>query len=201
MVYYRRFGKLSFTDHITSVFGICILLLILCINIVLNGCSLNDIMYYLIIIVIVSVWLIRIFYPYTEKFQIDNNKINIVKFKKRCEVTIPKKSTIIISYTDIRYSMEIQSIMLKDKFSVCIVEEKTHENTLLRLHNKFVYKYSNSTIESSFKNSFVYSFVYKEELLEMLLHNDIKTIIVPESLINSIDILKFSEKVFIDIGY
>ena len=172
----------------------------LCINIVLNG-FLNYIMYYLIIIVIISIWIIRIFYPYIEKFQINNNKIIIIKFKKRREITIPKNSTVIISYTDIRYSMEIQSIVLKDKLSVCIVEEETHESILLRLHKKFVYKYSNSTIESSFKNSFVYSFVYNEELLETLLHNDINTIIVPESLANAIDTSKFSAQVFVDIGY
>lgn len=201
-----RYGKFNIRDYIAIVFGI-IFFFIVAVSLILFDFSA---ILYLFPIFFSFIWLIGIILPYFENFKFENSKIIVKKFKTEKEIIIPKDKIIILSYTGLRIFNDIQTTILNGKVSVSIINDNCIEKTLDTLHKDFIkvvypyiYKriYTNCDIENDFNVKFVYSFVCDNDLLKNFLNSYPGTVIVPESLADSIPLDEIKNEVIIDLGF
>ena len=76
------------------------------------------------------------------------------------------------------------------------------EVVLNRLHcNNFVKKYTMSMMKDIFTYNYVYSFVCDQNLFESIIKGRNCLVIVPQSLVEQIDIDESEVSKYIDIGY
>ena len=201
---YRRYGRFSFCDYISSWLAIVFLFALVVV------CFLTDTLVYLFIlpllVLIFMVW--SIYEPNSERFLISDDTITITKGRKKQNVFIPSSPTFVISYADVcssfakRVNYGNQTFMLKGRYAISILQNTPIEITLAQLHSNYTRKYTNTTLEVYFdEKQYVYSFVGNQEILDKLIANRNCQIIIPESLFNQISIDLHQVNVYIDNGY
>jgi len=199
---YNRYGKFRARDYFSAWLAIIVYLLIVIFN-------LKDAPFYLLALPIIlsvdTAW--SVYAPNRERFSIIGNMIIAKKGRRKMEITIPSEPTLIVSYVDICPPMEkrvgsLKSYVLKDRYAISIIQKMKLEDVLVHLHEKYVKKYSNETIEASFsRDCFFYSFVCEGDLLNKVLQNRQCLLIIPESLSEKIVFNSEAENVYIDMGY
>ena len=201
---YRRYGKFRFCDYNSAWLGIVVLFAPLVVGFLTNT------QFYLLIcpllVIIIMVW--SIYKPNSERFLISGDTIIIMQGRKKQKVSIPSEPTLIVSYADIcpplakRVSYGSQTYMLKGRYAISILQKIPLETALVRLHENYTRRYTNSTVEACFDEClYIYSFVANQEMLDKLLANRNCQIIIPETLLNQISIDLYQINVHIDTGY
>ncbi len=194
-LYFKRYGKFNYRDYL-SAWVAMLFLWLLSFSLIYIG----EFSFGIIIISLTLLWILSIFIPYFEFFYIESGKIYVHKGLSKHNFEITNK-TLIISYTDIHFPLEIQSYILKNKYSVSIVQQDDIALVSNMLHKNHVKKYTNNTIENNFGNCFNYSFVCNQQILNQLLENNVK-VIIPESLIGVFNFDNIKQcKVYFDLGY
>ena len=154
--------------------------------------------YFLVIVKTIS--------PFFEKFSVVENTIKIKKIKYTDQKEITPDAIFIISYTI------AEDIVLKDRYMVNIVRSGIREafnvlhedllqNQIDATHRFDMYKkaiYHNSFIEGHFKHQFIYSFVYEKDFANKFFCKQKKTVIIPRSLADKIQIEPNGFEVIID---
>lgn len=161
--------------------------------------------------VIIGVIFLFFFYkqisPFFERFFIKLNSISIFYLIDKDEIVIPENTIFVLSYTDIFYSYRF-----KNRFMVNLVTGDVN-SVLEELHTKpylqeeiacklgMGYKkmvYDNQFIEAVFKHRSIYSFVYDKDFAEKFFNEQKKTVILPRSLTDKIQIEPNGFEVIID---
>lgn len=198
---YRRYGKFMLKDY----WKFCIVALaftIYGILLIINEAPITGFIW------IVMGWipLIQILIPHRETFMIKDDSFIIKKGKKQKKIYWPDNFTAIIAYADIcsefakRVSLRNETINLEMRYSVSFVRKLSVDEIIQKLHKACGFRYSNSYIEQVLKFHFIYNFICDQKLLEECLRNRNYTLIVPEPLLNMIDIENLEGTVFIDKG-
>ena len=146
----------------------------------------------------------NIFYPFAETYVINGNVIKSFKVFLFEEITIPKKSIIVISSADIHPPFGYQSILLKDRLTISILQEMPLDCVMENIHGRYKsqFIYTNSTIERTMdKNKFVYSCIYTKDILENILKVTSGLIIIPESLKGIVVVPNDKIEIHYDIGW
>lgn len=144
--------------------------------------------------------LIYIFWPYFERFLIENNRIIIRKFKKESQIDIPHTPTVVISEADVHELLGHQSFYLHNKYAITILDNLSVDDTLGLLFSRFAshYRYTNSTIERQLTDHFVYSFAIDKGNIKQILERINCSVIIPQSLVVSNDLSDLRSNVYID---
>lgn len=201
---YRRYGKFRFFDY-TSTW---LVIVFLCGLIVVG--FLTETQFYLmiwpILLLVIMVW--SIYKPNNERFSISGGTIIIMRGRKKDKIDIPSEPTLIVSYADIcpplakRMSYGNQTYMLKGRYAISILQKIPLEIAIVRLHENYTRKYTNSTVEACFdEHLYVYSFVGNQEIVDKLIANNKCQIIIPESLLSQLPINLNQINAHIDAGY
>ena len=201
---YRRYGKFRFRDY-TSAWLVIVFLFVL----VVVG-FLTDTQFYLLIwpllLLMIMAW--SIYKPNSERFLISGDTITIMQGRKKQEVSIPSEPTLVVSYADVcpplakRVSYGNQTYMLKGRYAISILQKIPLEIAIVRLHENYTRKYTNSTVEACFdEHLYVYSFVGNQEIVDKLIANNKCQIIIPESLLSQLPINLNQINAHIDTGY
>lgn len=200
---YRRYGKFNFFDYISAWFAIVFMLVLVAIG------YLIDAPYYLLIIPLLfsMIMLWSILSPNRERFLISGEVILKIHGKYKRAIQIPNNPILVLSHADISSSFAKQishgnqSYLLKGRYTVSILQNMPLETVLDALHQNNAKKYTTTTVELTFREGqFVYSFVCNQELLEQLVANLACRIIIPETLLQYVDI-DLHQNVFLDYGY
>ncbi len=195
---YRRYGKFKFRNIGILCIPIITLFLISILGFALDAPILPTAVFFLMAIGKTM----EILLPYRESFTIEQDHIVINNGKERVGFSSPL--VIIVSFADLctslakKVSIGNRTYMLKDSYSVSILQDISLQDTLSILHSGNAFKYTNCWIEEIFKNNFVYSFVFNEAALKKLKVNTDCTVIVPASIIDLIDTNCLGNKIYID---
>lgn len=144
--------------------------------------------------------LIYIFWPYCERFYIENNRIIIRKFKKELQIDIPHTPTVVISEADVHELLGHQSFDLHNKYAITILDNLSLDDALGLLFSRIAshYRYTNSTIELQLADHFVYSFAIDKENIKKILEQIDCRVIIPQSLVVSNNLSDLRPNVYID---
>lgn len=150
------------------------------------------------------VWCINIFFlykqisPFFEKFHIECDMISINFMKGSYTKKIPDNAVFVLSYTDVNGF----SYSFKNRYMINIVADCV-ENIFCGLHSSEFEKYCNSVrlgfgfgkkvydnrcMEIYFKNRYIYSFAYEQEFANKFFNEQKKTVIIPRSLADKIQV-------------
>mgnify|MGYP001638019636 FL=1 len=121
--------------------------------------------------------------------------------KRTHEILLPSNIVLVISQADIRDTFSVQSYLLRNKYAVSLLHSDPLEEVLQILHANRAKKYTNSSIEAASTHFLLYSFVYNEYAFTQILKHGVSKVIIPESLVNQIDLSAFECSVFIDEGF
>ena len=121
--------------------------------------------------------------------------------KRTHEILLPSNIVLVISQADIRDTLCVQSYLLRNKYAVSTTHSDPLEEVLQILHANRAKKYTNSSIEAASTHFLIYSFVYNEYAFTQILKHGVSKVIIPESLVNQIDLSAFECSVFIDEGF
>ncbi len=198
-----RYGKFRFRDYISSLFAIAFMLVLVVIG------FLTSTRFTLLIgplaFLVIMVW--SLYIPNRERFSISGDIITTIQGRKKRGIVIPHEPTLVVSYADVclQFAKGIncgnQTHLLKGRYAVSILRNMPLETALKQLHQKYMRKYTNSTIEAVFDDyQYVYSFVCNQELLQLVTHRSCQ-IIIPETLLHQLLIDSSQANIFIDTGY
>ena len=200
---HRRYGKFCFRDYYPTWFGIIFLSAMIiaafCLDIspVLSG--------YAGILIIIMLW--SVFAPHQERFSISGSHITAMKRKKTCQIDIPERITVVVSYADICPPLTKRAVVgntthiLKDKYAITLLERITMEDALEHLHRDHMYEYTTNMMEDLFGCKYLYHFVGNQELFDYVCRNRDCIVIIPESLADKIFTNDLMMDTYIDIGY
>lgn len=198
---YRRYGAFHLSDYRGSWAVIAGYLTFAIVDSIAEG----SILFIVIPIIFAVIRLWSIISPNCERFSIDGSVITARKGKRVEKITIPAEITLVISHADISPPLSVrtpygnETHILKDKYAITILSETRVESILERLHQYCLKsKYTTSIIEYMFGFQFVYSFVCDQELLVNVMQNRECSIIIPESFVEKIPIIKQASNVYID---
>lgn len=207
----RRYGKLSFSDHFTMAIGSIILCIIASGSLILRflNISTTPYMYGIGIIIVCVFWNMAILIPYSERFEIRNDKIISQILFRTAKIDIPDNISIVISYLDNcphlarRSAAHIsqQVFIPEGKYMVSILKQISTPDLLEKLHRPFVNPYTNSTVMDSFCGQFIYSFIWDHALLDRVMQNRNCNIVIPKSLSNRLVVSASNAEIIIDDGY
>lgn len=194
---FNRYGKLYWKDYKYTFVSICgfILLAIVCFAIELAFS------YGFFVIVFAIMWTILIVHPYRERFTVCDHFILVRQGKHTHEIPLPPNIIVVFSQADIRDTFSVQSYLLRNKYAISLLRNNSLEDILQILHANRAKKYTNSSIEAASTHSLIYSFVYNEYAFTQILKHGVSKVIIPESLVNQIDLSAFGCSVFIDEGF
>ena len=201
---HRRYGKFRFRDYISAWIAVALLLVLMVLV------FLTDTPFYMLIfpLLLLTFMVWSIYKPNSECFWLSGDIITIAEGGKTRDISMPSELTIIISYADVcspfakRISYGNQTYMLKGRYSISILQKMPLEDALMRLHQNYTRKYTNTTVEMSFdEHLYIYGFVGNQEILDHFLTNKNCRIIIPETLFNQISISSHQTNIHIDVGY
>ena len=145
--------------------------------------------------------------PFTEKYHLENDIIKIKTLRTYNEKQIPSSAIFVLSYTTVDYG-----VIFRKKYMVNIVDETlenvlefTREKDIVKFDEAFrrgLYKkaiYDNDYVAGYFKHRFIYSFLYDEDTNKFFEEQD-KTVIIPEILLDKINIQDGNYRVLSDTG-
>ena len=200
--YKLRYGKPPFLNPINIIF---IALIAAFISRVIKNPE--DYLAY-IAIACMSFVFYRSFSPFWERFSIDKNTIFVKFIKYAYEIKIPESAVFVISYTNVEFSQ-----YFRKRFMINIVDddidkvfETLHSDKLENQHAARHYHigistdpvYDNAFIKGRFKNRWVYSFVYEKDFADKFFKKQKKTVILPKSLKDKVNIIPDGFEVIID---
>ena len=161
-----------------------------------------------IAIVCMSFVFYRSFSPFWERFSIDKNTILVKFIKYAYEIKIPENAVFVISYTNVDFSQ-----YFRKRFMINIVDDEIDKVFEIlhsdKLENQYAARhyhiglstepvYDNAFIQGRFKNRWIYSFVYEKDFADEFFKEQKKTVILPKSLKDKINIIPDGFKVIID---
>lgn len=200
----RRLGKFRFYDYCISWISIALLLLFSFASIVLE----LPFLFVIFPSVYAVIWLGVILVPFCEQFSISSDSITRFLGKKTQTICLPSELILVVSYTDVcppltmRTAVGNQTHILKDKFSISILQKMPVEVALETLHRNRIQQYTTSRIKAVFDDyCYIYSFVCNESLFDALIANRECLLIVPESLSKVMSFETRIKNVHIDLGY
>lgn len=200
---YRRYGKFHFRDYYSGWFAIVFLFLIAVMSFLAE--TYNFLAIWPTILIVIMTW--GIIEPNEECFSMSADIINVKKRKKRHQITMPRELTLVVSYADVcpswakRIGVGNSTYMLKGKYAVSILKKIPKENVLETLHGKYAYRYTNCWIEELLKPNFIYSFVCEQDMIEKIVSGRKCTLILPETLVDKINLNQLMCDIYIDKGF
>lgn len=201
---HKRYEKFNAKDYISS--WVAMLFLLFLTAFCLFATELSWLSFFPLTLVVVMTW--AIYSPHRERFFISGTSLTIIRGKTRQNVIIPDEPVLVIAYADVcpsfvkRISSGNQTHLLKDRWSVSILQNVPFETVLNHIHRDRAFRYTTSMVEASFlEHQYVYDFVCNKELLEELISNRHCQIIVPKSLLGKVPIVSNQSKFFIDESY
>ena len=196
-----RYGKFKIRDHLIIVVKVLIFLLYSTISAILN----LSLLLILTPLVYAIIELLVVCLPFREKFVINDSSIDTFKGKNKNTIPLPSEITLIISPFDVspplaeRTAFSRQTYILKQRYTVSVINNLPIEETLESLHRNFLRQYTTSTIKSRFDGwKYIYSFVFDIVEFEKIISNRNCTVIIPKSLSNLITTTYPNIKVYID---
>lgn len=201
----RRLGKFRFSDYILSLISIVLLFFFSVAGILLKQSALLC----LFPAICAVIRLVKILIPQCEQFILNHDSITVFLFKRIQTISLPDELTLIVSYADVappfavRTAVGNQTHILKDKYTVSILQKMPKDAALEKLHRNGIKKYTAERIKTVFDAScYIYSFVLcSRELPDVLITDRKCLLIVPESLSDVISFKTDNENVYIDKGY
>ena len=201
--YRSRFGKIPFFHPVNIAFTILISILVYWV--------INNPKEYVAYIAIccMSFAFYRLLSPFWEKFSIVENQIFVKFIKYSYEIKIPQNAVFVLSYTNV----DTFSYILRKRFTINIVDdeidnvfETLHSDKLQNQYDAQHYNrgfsskpiYDNLFIQGRFKNRWIYSFVYEKAFADEFFKTQKKTVILPKSLKDKINITPDGFEVIID---
>lgn len=199
---YSRYGKIRFKNHWINYLMYLGCLVVAILGITTEGPKIG--VAFCIGIAIFD--MIDISTPYREKFLFNQDTITVYKKRKIRNINLPLKVIVVISYasmyTEFSRRMAVHvDYMLKGEWAVSLLKDVSVEEVTKRLHRKGAFLYTNYCVEDVLKQHFIYSFVCNQSMLEEVLNNRNFTLIIPETLLPMIDIIKLNGEIYIDEGF
>lgn len=190
---FDRYGKLNWKDYIipfvpyVGVILLGIVLIFLCDEIFLGIGG-----------IVLSVGLIlQILRPYREHFSVGDHLILAREGRQKYEIPIPPNVILVLSKAA-RRDICVHACFLKDKYTVSILHSVSLEEVLEKIHESRGLRYTSTHINDSFPFSLLYSFVYHEDAFAQILKQSEAIVLVPEFLVDRIDLSAFQCRVYID---
>ena len=194
---FNRYGKLYWKDYKFTLASIGGFVLLAIVNLALS----LPLLYSIFPLAFAIIWTILIVRPHMERFAVGDYSIYVHQGKRTHEILLPSNIVLVISQADIRDTFSVQSYLLRNKYAVSLLHSDPLEEVLQILHANRAKKYTNSSIEAASTHSLIYSFVYNEYAFTQILKHGVSKVIIPESLVNQIDLSAFKCSVFIDEGF
>lgn len=194
---FNRYGKLYWKDYKFTLASIGGFVLLAIVNLALS----LPLLYSIFPLAFAIIWTILIVRPHMERFAVGDYSIYVHQGKRTHEILLPSNIVLVISQADIRDTFSVQSNLLRNKYAVSLLHSDPLEEVLQILHANRAKKYTNSSIEAASTHSLIYSFVYNEYAFTQILKHGVSKVIIPESLVNQIDLSAFGCSVFIDEGF
>ena len=194
---FNRYGKLCWKDYKFTLASIGGFVLLAIVNLALS----LPLLYSIFPLAFAIIWTILIVRPHMERFAVGDYSIYVHQGKRTHEILLPSNIVLVISQADIRDTFSVQSNLLRNKYAVSLLHSDPLEEVLQILHANRAKKYTNSSIEAASTHSLIYSFVYNEYAFTQILKHGVSKVIIPESLVNQIDLSAFKCSVFIDEGF
>ena len=198
---YPRYGKFQFFDYVSGWVAIVAYL-----TLGIGGLF-TDIQYCFlalpILFSVITAW--SIYKPHTEHFIFNDGTFTTIKGKKSKTIDIPDGALFVIAYADVWPPLakrigSLKTYFLKGRFSVIILNNISLSDFFDKMHTKFTFKYTNSTVELCAEDAFIYSFVCTQEILDKLPIKETHQVIIPESLMQKVTIGK-NAAVIVDRGF
>ena len=148
-------------------------------------------------------------YPFLEKIYTKDNSIHIQKIRERNIVNMDTDVVFVLSYTSVksffdtdfplndRYMINVISITDKDMMSKLQSNLRLAEYEASR-RSKKTPVYDNVILEKIFNDNWLYCFVYKKEIAQKFFEEQGKTVVIPRSLYNKIDLKPVKFEIVID---
>lgn len=149
---------------------------------------------------------ISIYHPFTEKFYVSDNIIHHKKRRYTEEIPIPDYAIFVLSYATVGF-------LYFGKYTVNIVTEDV-DTTLKILHKNDNYNksemlwrnlrfrnfagYDNTMVKGFLSHRCIYSFLYEKQFADEFFSSQKKTVIIPRSIYDKIDIVPDSYTIIID---
>ena len=194
---FNRYGKLYWKDYKFTLASIGGFVLLAIVNLALS----LPLLYSIFPLAFAIIWTILIVRPHMERFTVCDHFILVRQGKHTHEIPLPPNIIVVFSQADIRDTFSVQSYLLRNKYAISLLRNNSLEDILQILHANRVKKYTNSSIEAASTHSLIYSFVYNEYAFTQILKHGVSKVIIPESLVNQIDLSSFGCSVFIDEGF
>ena len=194
---FNPYGKLCWKDYKFTLASIGGFVLLAIVNLALS----LPLLYSIFPLAFAIIWTILIVRPHMERFAVGDYSIYEHQGKRTHEILLPSNIVLVISQADIRDTFSVQSYLLRNKYAVSLLHSDPLEEVLQILHANRAKKYTISSIEAASTHSLIYSFVYNEYAFTQILKHGVSKVIIPESLVNQIDLSAFECSVFIDEGF
>ncbi|MBO5432593.1 MAG: hypothetical protein J6A43_00890 [Clostridia bacterium] len=204
--YRNRYGKFPFFTPINIALIIAYIFLICVIYKTYTFCSIQSLCYSLFIFVLCVGGFISIYHPFTEKYYIHNNTIHHKKGKYKEDIPIPDYAIFVFSHT-------VLNFRYYGKYTVNIVTEDV-DTTLKILHKNDDYNksemmlqsfklyniagYSNRMVKGFLNHRCIYSFLYEKQFADEFFSSQKKTVIIPRSIYDKIEIAPDTYTIIID---
>ncbi len=149
---------------------------------------------------------ISFYYPFMEKFYINNNLIYRKKRKNTEQIFIPDCSVFVLSYTVLgfRYYGKYMVNIINEDIETTLKKLHEHDDynkSEMMFHSRKLYNvaaYSNKMITKFFRDKCVYSFLYEKQFADEFFSLQKKTVIIPLSIYDKIDINPDTYTIIID---
>ena len=198
---YKRYGRVPFLDLLTSWAAIVILLFFAIVGFLLD---LPSVLCFFPIIFSIC-WFFKILIPFLETFSIRGNIISTFFLGKKKTIALPSKPTIIIGYADIcpplshKTPTGNETHIIRNTYSVSILENVELEFVIEALHRNNVQKYTASMIRTIFWGStFIYDFFDCGCVINKLLSSRTCYVVIPKSLQDTVNLDSNKHIIFID---
>ncbi|MEE0946415.1 MAG: hypothetical protein U0M42_06290 [Acutalibacteraceae bacterium] len=181
--YRNKYGKFNIKMYLFQLIGIIVSSLL---AVLIAYCERQYIFISLLIWIYNICWVLVIISPYLEKYHIDYPNIYIQKLTKSNIIKIPEQYSLIISSMEIRPILSIQGFH-SNSYCVSVVNSNNLSEITGLLHQKYVKKYSNSTIKGNLGNLFITDFVY-DKSLPFDLFQKASFVIIPKTINNFLEL-------------
>ena len=148
-------------------------------------------------------------YPFSEKTYIKGNSIHIKKIREKNIVNVGTDTIFVLSYTSVKsffgtdFPLNGRSMINVISAADIDLMSKLHSNSRLAEYeasrrSKKTPVYDNVILEKIFNDNWLYCFVYKKEIAQKFFEEQGKTVVIPRSLYNKIDLKPAKFEIVID---
>lgn len=200
---HRRYGKFRLKNHVGNCCMDLLLVGIGIIGITIGHARIGGALFICFSMLDFIVNLI----PYREKFSVNQTSLILYKGRATEEKFFPAKMTVVLSYADMcndlakSVTLVNQTYMLKGEWAISLLEDVPVNKVIDCLHGNGAWRYTNCWVEELLKKHFIYSFVCNQSVLEKVLYDKNFTLIIPETLLDKINIQRIKGEIYIDKGF